>query len=156
SDRKQFFLERTLEGKATEMFRVAPEVNLEHSVYEGVKRGTLQSADDLDALSRRIYAAYVLAPERHDELSGQWMNVGFMYQEPFYDANYIFGAMLALEFREMLSRDPESFVRGYIGLMKNGFDAPPASLLKRFLGLDLQDPSLVERALGVVEEMVDR
>jgi oligoendopeptidase F len=63
--------------------------------------------------------------------------------------------MLALKFYEMYTRDPEHFTPRYIALIKNGFDAPPAILLKRFLDIDLHDPQLVANALSVIEKKVD-
>ena len=83
------------------------------------------------------------------------MNIGLMYEDPFYDINYVYGALLALNFYEMYLRDPERFVPRYIALMKNGFDAPPAALLKRFLDLELHDPRLFANALSVVEDKVN-
>jgi len=38
--------------------------------------------------------------------------------------------------------------------MKNGFDAPPSILLKRFLDLDINDPRLLTNALRIMEEKV--
>ena len=148
--RKQFYLEQFLEGKGTAMFYVAPEVTLEHAVYEGVKDGSIKGADDLDALTMRVYSPYSLAPEK-----SQWMKLSLMYEDPFYYVNYVYGAMLALKFYEMYTRDPEHFVPRYIALMKNGFDAPPAFLLKRFLDIDLQSPDLVANALSIIEKKVD-
>ena len=136
------------------MFRVAPEVVVEHAVYEGVKIGTIKGADDLDALTQRTYSRYS-ASEHSDELKTQWMTITLMYEDPFYDINYVYGALLALNFYEMYSRDPERFVPRYLALMKNGFDAPPKILLKRFLDLELDDPSLITNALRVVEEKVN-
>jgi oligoendopeptidase F len=78
-----------------------------------------------------------------------------MYEDPFYDLNYVYGALLALKFYEMYRRDPKHFVPRYIALMRNGFDAPPAILLKRFLDIDLHDPGLVSNALSVVEDKVN-
>ena len=83
------------------------------------------------------------------------MNIGLMYEDPFYDINYVYGVLLALEFYEMYTRDPEHFVPRYIALMRNGFDAPPATLLKRFLDLDLHDPRLLSNALSVLERKVN-
>ena len=151
--RRQFYLERFLEGKGLEMFRVAPEVVVEHAVYEGVKIGTIKGAADLDALTQRTYSRYS-ASEHSDELKTQWMTITLMYEDPFYDINYVYGALLALNFYEMYSRDPERFVPRYLALMKNGFDAPPAVLLERFLDLDLHDPRLITNALRVVENKV--
>ena len=152
--RRQFYLERFLEGKGMEMFRVAPEVVVEHEVYDGVKNGTIKGADDLDTLAQRTYARYSVS-ETSDSLKTKWMTISLMYEDPFYDVNYVYGALLALNFYEMYLRDPERFVLRYIRLMKNGFDAPPAILLKRFLDLDLHDPRLLANALKVVEDKVN-
>lgn len=152
--RRQFYLEQFLEGKGTVMFVVAPEVELEHSVYEGVRQGTIKGADDLDALTKRTYSRYSIWPEKFDDLKATWINIRLMYEDPFYDANYIYGALLALKFYEMYTRDPKGFVPRYIALMSNGFTAPPEVLLKRFLDIDLQDPGLVANALRVVEDKV--
>ena len=153
--RKQFYLEQFLEGKGTAMFYVAPEVALEHAVYEGVKDGNIKGADDLDALTQRVYSPYSISPEKNAELKSQWMKLGLMYEDPFYYVNYVYGAMLALKFYEMYTRDPEHFVPRYIALMKNGFDAPPAILLKRFLDIDIHNPALVSNALSMIEKKVD-
>jgi len=150
---RQFYLQQFLAGKGTVMFAVAPEVELEHSVYEGVKQGTIKNADDLDTLSQKIYSRYLLQPK--DELKTKWMTVSLMYEDPFYDINYIYGALLALNFYQMYLRDPQHFVPRYIALMKNGFNAPPEILLKRFLDLDLNDPRLIGNALRVVEDKVN-
>ena len=152
---KQFYLEQFLDGKGTAMFYVAPEVALEHAVYDGVKEGDVKGVDDLDALTKRIFSRYSIWAEKHDELKATWMEVGLMYEDPFYDINYVYGALLALKFYEMYRRDPKHFVPRYIALMRNGFDAPPAILLKRFLDIDLHDPGLVSNALSVVEDKVN-
>jgi oligoendopeptidase F len=153
--RKRFYLEQFLEGKGTIMFVVAPEVAVEHAVYDGVKQDTIKGPDDLDAITKRIYSRYSIWPERHDELKGQWMNIPLMYEDPFYDANYIYGALLALKFYQTYTRDRQHFVPRYIALMRAGFDAPPAVLLKRFLDIDLIDPHLLSDALSVVEAKID-
>ena len=153
--RKQFYLEQLLEGKGTIMFVVAPEVELEHAIYEGVSQGTIKGADDLDVLTRRIYSRYSIWPQKQDELKSSWINVRLMYEDPFYLPNYIYGALLALKFYELYTRDPKAFVPRYIALMSNGFTTPPNVLLKRFLDIDLNDPRLVANALSIVEEKIN-
>jgi oligoendopeptidase F len=78
-----------------------------------------------------------------------------MFEDPFYDINYVYGALLALNFYELYRRDPKQFAPRYLALMRNGFDAPPAVLLKRYLDLDLTDPRLIANALSVLEEKVN-
>lgn len=55
----------------------------------------------------------------------------------------------------MRTRDPEQFIPRYIALMRNGFDAPPTTLLKRYLDIDLNDPRLASDAFGVTERKVN-
>ena len=136
------------------MFRVAPEVMVEHAVYEGVENGQIKTANDLDELSQKSFATYWWS-EKKDEFKQRWMNIPLMYEDPFYDTNYIYGSLLALNFYGMYLRDPEHFVPRYIALMKSGFGAPPSILLKRFLDLDVNDPRLVSDALTIVEEKVN-
>lgn len=153
--RKQFYLEQFLEGKGTVMFVAAPEVEVEHAVYEGVTEGTIKGADDLDVLTKRIYSRYSIWPERFDDLKATWINIRLMYEDPFYDVNYIYGSLLALKFYELYMRDPKGFAVRYLALMSNGFTAPPDVLLKRFLDIDLNDPKLVDSALKVVEGKIN-
>jgi oligoendopeptidase F len=152
---KQFYLEQFLDGKGTIMFVVAPEVATEHAVYESVKRGAVKSADDLDRLTKQIYARYSIWAGKHDELKAKWMDIGLMYEDPFYDVNYIYGALLALKFYELFKRDPQHFISNYTALMRNGFDAPPDVLLRRFLNIDLRDPRLLSDALSVIQGKID-
>ncbi len=153
--RRRYYLEQFLEGKGTVMFVAAPEAELEQEVYEGVARGEIKGADDLDALTKKIYTRFSIWAGRHDELKNQWMLVPLMYEDPFYDINYVYGALLALKFYEMYERDPRGFVPRYVDLMSHGFDAPPAVLLKKYLGIDVDDPRFVADALKVLEEKIN-
>jgi oligoendopeptidase F len=150
---QRFYVESFLEGKGLVMFRVAPEVMVEHAVYEGIENGRIKTADDLDELSQKSFATYWWS-EKKDDFKQRWMNISLMYEDPFYDANYIYGSLLALNFYEMYLRDARHFLPRYIALMKSGFGAPPSVLLKRYLDLDINDPRLVSNALRIVEEKV--
>jgi len=153
--RQRYFLEQFLIGKGTQMFAVAPEVVVEHAVYDGVTTGTISGADDLDAISKRAYAPYILQPERDETLKSRWMNIRLMYEDPFYDTNYVTGSVLGLNLYDLYRRDPKFFVPNYVALLRNGFDAPPDVLLKKFLSIDLRDPVLVTNALRIVEQQIN-
>jgi oligoendopeptidase F len=51
----------------------------------------------------------------------------------------------------MFQRNPAWFVPRYTAMMRNGFNAPPAAILRKFLGLNLQDPRLVSDTFGLLE-----
>jgi oligoendopeptidase F len=152
--RKQYFLEQFLDGKGTIMFVAGPEAELEQAVYQGATRGDIKDANDLDALTRRVYSRYSIWPERTDELKERWMMIPLMYEDPFYDVNYVYAGLLGLKYLEMYTSNREDFVPRYIALMKNGFDAPASALLKQFLGIDLNSPAFVRDAMTSVDARV--
>ncbi len=153
--RKHYFLEQFFEGKGMTMFTVAQEETLEQAIYDGVKQGKIKNADDLDTLTKQIASRFSIWADKHDELKMQWITSTLFYEDPLYDINYVYGAMLALKYYEMYSRNPKQFVPRYIALMKNGFDAPPDILLKRHLEIDLRDPNLVKDAVRLLENKVN-
>jgi oligoendopeptidase F len=150
--RREYFLEQFLEGKGTIMFVAGPEAELEQAIYAQEKQGRIKGAVALDALTRSIYSQYSIWPERHDELKGQWMMIPLMYEDPFYDINYVYAGLLALTYLDRYANSPKEFVPRYVALMKNGFDAPAKELLKSFLAIDIDQPGFVTGAMASVAE----
>ena len=44
----------------------------------------------------------------------------------------------------------------YLSLLKNGFDRPPAELLRQFLEIDLSAPSLLDDDLRLLNQRLDQ
>jgi len=151
-----FYLQQFLDGKGMIAFVVAPEAELEEAVYDGVAAGRIHGADDLDALTKRIYDRYSIWPAKHDQLKGQWMAVPLMYEDPFYDLNYVYGGIIALRMYSMYTKDPSSFAHRYVAMMRNGYTAPAATLLKDFFGIDLNDPELVTDVVRMLDARVEQ
>ena len=147
---KRFFLEQFLDGKGMIAFKVAPEAELEEEAYDGVAAGTIHTADDLDALTMRVYSRYTIAPS-----NDRWMHVRLMYEDPFYDFNYVIGGVIALRLYAMERADPADFAKRYVAMMRGGYDAPAETLLKKFFGIDLDDPKLLDPALDLLRERVE-
>ncbi len=153
--RKRYFLEQFFDGKGMTMFFVGQDADLEQAIYEGVEQGEIENADDLDALTRQVGARYSIWAERHDELQARWITNTLFYADPLYDVNYVYGALLALKYYELLKQDPAHFTRCYLALLRNGFDAPPDVLVQRFLGLEPHYPSLARDAARLLDGKVD-
>jgi oligoendopeptidase F len=152
--RRRFFLERFLE-RVEVVFTIAQEETLEQAIYEEVKAGKIKNADDLDALTKQIASRFSIWTDKHDELKMQWITSALFYEDPLYDINYAYGSLLALKYYELYSRNPQEFIQRYIALLKNGFNAPPDVLLKRFLDVDLGDPRLVTDAVRLYEKKIN-
>ncbi|HJT16072.1 MAG TPA: hypothetical protein VJ853_01720, partial [Thermoanaerobaculia bacterium] len=143
---RRFYLQQFLDGKGMIAFVVAPEAELEEAVYDGAAH----NADDLDRITKQIYSKFTITPDAR-----RWMIVQLMYEDPFYDINYVVGGIVALRMYEMYTRDPAAFAPKYIGLMRNGYTAPPNTLLRRFFGFDLNDPALLEPVVSMLRGRVD-
>jgi oligoendopeptidase F len=155
ASKRRYFLEQFFEGKGMKLFSVAQEEAVELAIYEGVKQGKIESANDLDTLTKQISERYSIWSGKYDELKMQWITSTLFYEDPLYDINYVYGSLFALKYYEMYTHNPEQFVPRYVTLMKNGFDAPPDVLLKRYLDIDLRDQRLITGAVLLLENKVN-
>lgn len=153
---REYYLEQFLEGKGTIAFVAAPEAELEQAIYAVEQSGEHLSADRLDALTLDVYSRYSIWPRMNNELKSRWMTTVLMYQDPFYNINYVWGGVLALVYYDLYKADPGAFAQRFQKLMQNGFDAPPDDLLRELLGIELRDPdALVTRAMRVLNEKIE-
>jgi oligoendopeptidase F len=154
-DARRYFLEQFFDGKGMALFFVAQDAALEQAIHEGVTRGDVRTADDLDELTATVNSRYSIWDAKYPQLNERWMTNGLFYEDPLYNINYVYGAMLALEYYTMLHADRRGFARRYVALLSNGFDGTPAELLRRFLGIDLDDPGLLDDAVAVLTGKLD-
>lgn len=152
--RRQYYLEQFLDGKGMALFFIAQDAALEQSIYEEVENGRIENSDDLDALTKQINSRFDIWTSRHAQLKMRWITNRLFYEDPLYDINYVYGSLLALKYYEMLLQTPASFVKNYISLLGNGFNAAPELLLSKFLNIDLHDPGLITGAVRIIENKV--
>ncbi|HEX8846655.1 MAG TPA: M3 family metallopeptidase [Pyrinomonadaceae bacterium] len=152
--RRIYFLEQFL-NYASYLFTNARHAAIEMAIHDAVGEGKLLSADEIDSVTKKVGARYSIWYEKHDEMKMKWIDIHHYYTVPMYFPNYVYAALLALKFYERYARDPQQFVPRYLAMMRNGFDAPPASLLKKFVDVDLSDPRLVADAIGVLKGRLD-
>ncbi len=134
---KRYYRERWMSIKGLDAFYGAQDALLEQAIYDGVAASTVRNADDLDNLTLKIDGQFSQFPASTPELRTRWATVGLMYEDPLYDVNYVYGGLLALKYYDLYTTKREWFVPRYMALLKNGFNHPPAELLKQFLEIDL-------------------
>lgn len=154
-ERRKYFLEQFFEGKGMALFFVGQDAMLEQAIYDGVTKGEIKNADDLDQVTRKISGRFSIWNEKHPQLNMRWITASLFYEDPFYEINYVYGSLLALHYYELYQKDPEHFMTQYNALMRNGFDAPPSVLLKKFLNIDLNDPQILAGPIQVLTQKVD-
>ena len=152
---RRYYREQWMDIKGLDAFYGAQDAWLEQEIYDGVSLGTIRNADELDTLSLKIDKQFSVFPASMPELRSRWTMVDLMYEDPLYDVNYMYAGLLALEYYHLYSTRPEWFVPRYIALLKNGFNQPPADLLKQFLEIDLSGPALLNDDLDLLNRRFD-
>ena len=147
------YLHQFLDDATFQVFGSAQETSLEESLHAHVRDGSARTAADLDALALANVSSWLPPQRRAPEMKAAWARNRLYFTDPFYDVNYLFAGLLALEYLRQFERDPKDFQRRYVALLKNGFDDPAAVLLRRFLGIDLDDGAGLVRD---ATELIDR
>ena len=154
---RAYYLDYFLKDVAFQVFGSAEETELESAIYRGVDDGTIRSAADLNALTVKIFARYDPASAQDPQTPLYWARDRLFFTDPLYDVNYLYAGLLALQYFADFERDPSGFSRGYVALLKNGFNDTPAALERRFLGIDLNDePALVANAGSLIEKRTEQ
>ena len=149
---RAYYLNYFLDDLTFQVFGSAAETDLESSIYRGVDDGTVKTAADLDALTQRVFARYDAATSSDPATQLYWARDRLFFTDPLYDVNYLYAGLLAATYFADFKRDPQAFAPRYVALLKNGFDASPADLERRFLGINLSDEkALVATATALID-----
>jgi oligoendopeptidase F len=144
-------------GDATfQVYGSAEETDLESAIYQGVTNRSLRTGADFNALASRTFASYDPSAANDPSTPLYWARDRLFFTDPLYDVNYLYAGLLALRYFSDFERDPTQFSKHYVALLKNGFDDTPATLEKKFLGIDLDDEAaLVAGADRFIEARTD-
>lgn len=153
---KRYYRQRWLDIKGLDAFYGAQDALLEQAIYDAVAAGTVRNADDLDGLTLKIDGQFSQFPASTPEVRTRWAMVSLMYEDPLYDVNYVYGGLLAVKYYHLYTTRHDWFVPRYLALLKNGFDAPPAELLKGFLEIDLSGMGLLDDDLAVLSSRLSQ
>lgn len=153
---RRYYLEQWMRIKGLDAFYGAQDALLEQQIYEDVSKGDIRNADDLDKLTLQVDSQFSTFPATTPELRNRWATLSLMYEDPLYNINYVYGGLLALKYYQLYTADREHFLPRYIALLKNGFDSPPAALLRRYLSIDLSDDSLLKDDLILLNHRLDQ
>ncbi|NMC82952.1 MAG: M3 family oligoendopeptidase [Armatimonadetes bacterium] len=137
---KQYYLEK-LTDQMFGFYGTARVAQIEKSVYESVSRGTVKTADDLDAVAQKIGSKSSIWYDLDPSVKALWQEIEHFYTSPTYMVNYVFADLLAQRFFAMYKADPNGFAKRYLGLLKAGYTAPPDKLLMKHMGINIKDPA---------------
>jgi len=151
-----YFLHQFVADAVDRTFGSAKSTDLEQSIYDGVRKGSVRTAADLDALSLQVFARYMPAAAMTPERKVTWAMSRLYYTDPMYSVNYLFAGLLALNYLQQFEQDPQGFSQRYVAMLKQGFPDVPQVLLRQQLGIDVDDAAgLVQRANVVINQRTD-
>jgi oligoendopeptidase F len=149
---KTYYQEKFLDKLEHEVFVSAEEGSFEQAVYDGVTAGNITGGKDLDSLNAHILDKYELFASEEPELRFGWMERRLLFEDPLYLANYLYAALVACKLYEMDRANPKDFQVRYMALLREGFDAPGAELLRKNMGFTLDRDQLLDGALHLMQD----
>lgn len=134
----------------TSMYWSAFATSFEREVVKRIEAGQLTSADQIHDVWGEFGRLWSIDFENHPDLKYTWPDTHHFFTSSRQYAQYLFAWAVALAFYEKAQSDP-SAGEHLVSLMKRGFSDEAAVLLKKEMGIVLDDPALIERMFKVVE-----
>lgn len=151
---KAYFTKQFLDKLSLEVFTSAEEGAFEQGIYDGAATGGINNRADVDSLYSGIVQQYDLFFTAEPERKSEWINKRLLFDDPLYNVNYLYAILISCKLYQQAHDDPTHFAAQYAALLKNGFDAPAQALLKKYMGFDLDNQTLLNSTLGLMERKI--
>jgi len=139
-------------GDEAYLWELARRAKFEMVSYDRVARGEITDEKGFDKAcvdTGKLYDAFF---DTMPELEVHWIRKHHYWSVPTYYVNYVVAQLLALTYYQHYLADPAGFPAKYTAMVANGFDRPASGLLKDFLGIDLNDPNLLEGVFKMIDK----
>ncbi len=133
------------------LWEVARRADFEMVAYDRVARGQITDQKGFDQACVDTGKKYDLYFATTPDLRLNWIRKHHYWSVPTYYSNYVLAQILALTYYQRYLADPQGFPKKYTAMVANGFDRPASALLKDFLGIDLNDPNLLEGVFKMID-----
>lgn len=137
----------------TSMYWSAFATSFEREVVKRIKAEKLTSADQIHDVWKEFGELWSIDFKKYPDLKYTWPDTHHFLSSSRQYAQYLFAWVVALAVYEKAQSDPSTGER-FIALMKRGFSDNAAVLLKKEMGIVLDDPVHIERMFKVVEARV--
>ena len=147
---------RQLEDQLSLLFRQTTISRLELAIHDRAAQGRFD-ATFVNGLWDSLYrdlcgnAVEILPEHQYD-----WARIGHIYFKPFYCYQYAASDIVSLACYQQYRQQGRDFVPGYLQLLASGGSENQIAALKKYVGVDLEDPATIARALDYVAGLVNR
>jgi len=144
------YVEQDLLNETMYLWELARRAKFEMVSYDRVAEGTLHDEKGFDAACEDTGRLYDVWFPRYPELKVHWIRKHHYWSVPTYYVNYVLAQVLCLTYYQEYLKDPVGFPKRYVAMIENGFDRPASQLLKDYLGIDLNDPKLLNGTMAMI------
>ncbi len=148
---KRVFFKGEFKGRLLNLFGSTEEAAIEYKLIQGILNKQINTPDDLDSvtfLTGSNYSDY----EKKPWFKGLWMLLETNYKAPLHNLNDMLANLLAIHYFRQYLYNREDFSRRYMAFLKNGYNAPPAELLKKFMNINISDENFTKTALEFIKK----
>lgn len=149
-DAKAYYTRQFADKLAREIFTSAEEGAFEQGLYDGVAARKINGLKDINTLYSGIMSRYDRYFPTEPERQSEWINKSLVFEDPLYNANYLFAMLVTCKLYQQHLNDPKHFAQNYNALLSHGFDRPVKELLKKYMGIDLNYSDLLNDALTLM------
>jgi oligoendopeptidase F len=137
---------------AREIFISAEEGSFEQNLYDEVAAGKIHGFQDINILYAGIMRTYDANFDQIPERQNEWIAKRLVFEDPLYNANYLFAILITCKLYTLHQQDPQHFAAKYHAMLSQGFNAPAASLLGQHFNIKLNYNELLKDALKLLQE----
>lgn len=145
------YVDRDMLNEMMYLWELARRAKFEMVSYDRVAEGTIDDEKGFDAACEDTGRLYDLWFPRYPELKVHWIRKHHYWSVPTYYVNYVLAQVLCLTYYQEYLKDPVGFPKRYVSMIENGFDRPASQLLKDFLGIDINDPKLLDGTMDMIK-----
>lgn len=136
---------------AREIFTSAEEGTFEQGLYDGVAAGKIRDLKDINELYKGIMISYDGFFPYETERETEWITKRLVFEDPLYNANYLFAILITCKLYQLHLDDPKGFAAKYHALLSNGFNEPAAISIKHYMGFELNYSNLLADAIKLMK-----
>jgi oligoendopeptidase F len=123
------------------------EAYIEFQLIQGILRGEITTADDLDRVTAnegsKIFPELFRTEPEH---RGLWMLLETNFSNPLHNVNDMLASALAIDYFQRYKKDQTEFTKKYVELLRSGYSSSPANLLRK-LGINIRKNDFMENVV---------
>jgi oligoendopeptidase F len=150
---RRSLLAKYIEDSYVQILRQAFRVLFEREAHRLAAEGA--TPDDLSAAYlATLREQFGDSLELDDLFENEWLSIGHIYTDPFYDYSYAFGLLLVLGLYDRYRAEGGAFVPKYLKILASGGARAPIAVLDE-AGFDVRTPEFWQGGFDILSDMVD-